>query len=103
MGDEKVTGMRLKDNKTGKKFEQKIDGFFLAIGYIPETEVFGKFIDLHPNGYAKAAAGQRTMTKVPGVFVAGDVEDDYYRQAITAAADGCKAAIDAERWLAAFE
>lgn len=98
-GDQKVTGLKLKSTD-GKESHLDVDGLFLAIGYIPETEKFSKYIDVNSTGYARPAAGKHTMSKVEGVFIAGDVEDDYYRQAITAAADGCKAAIDAEKWLA---
>ncbi len=95
--ENKVSGLKLQNVKTSIESELKLDGVFLAIGYIPETEMFAKYIDINPMGYARPA--NRTMSKVPGVFIAGDVEDDHYRQAITAAADGCKAALDAEHWL----
>ncbi len=95
--DNKVMGLKVQDVKTAIESELKLDGVFLAIGYIPETEMFAKYIDVNPLGYARPA--HRTMSKVPGVFIAGDVEDDHYRQAITAAADGCKAALDAQHWL----
>lgn len=94
----KVRAMRLVNNATKEETEVAIDGFFLGIGYIPETEMFGQYIDVNQDGYARPV--NRTMSKVNGVFIAGDVEDDHYRQAVTAAADGCKAALDAERWLA---
>jgi thioredoxin reductase (NADPH) len=97
LGDEKVEGVKVKDNETGIESEIEIDGFFLAIGYIPETELFKDFVTVDDKGYAEPKS--RTMSEIPGVFIAGDVEDAVYRQAITAAADGCKAALDAERWL----
>jgi thioredoxin reductase (NADPH) len=100
-GEITVNALALENAKTGEKKDLTVDGMFLAIGYIPETELFGKYIDVNENGYAVPL--KRTTTKVPGVFVAGDIEDDYYRQAITAAGDGCKAALDAEKWLAARE
>jgi thioredoxin reductase (NADPH) len=95
--ENKVSGLKVQNVRTDMVSELKLDGVFLAIGYIPETEIFAKYIDINPMGYARPA--NRTMSKVPGVFIAGDVEDDHYRQAITAAADGCKAALDAEHWL----
>lgn len=101
----KVNAMRLRNNSTNEVTEVAIDGFFLGIGYIPETEIFSDYIDVRPDGYAVPATDEHfhTMSKVPGVFIAGDVEDHLYRQAITAAAAGCMAALDAERWLASNE
>jgi thioredoxin reductase (NADPH) len=100
-GQDNVEEILLENVETGVQSDLKVDGFFLAIGYIPETEMFGEYIDLGKNGYARPV--ERTKTKINGVFVAGDVEDDFYRQAVTAAGDGCKAALDAEKWLAEFE
>lgn len=77
----------------------KIDGFFLAIGHTPNSGVFSKYLSTDPAGYIKTIAGT-SKTKIPGVFVAGDVQDPHYRQAVTAAGSGCMAAIDAERYLA---
>lgn len=82
-----------------QKVDIKIDGFFLAIGHTPNSEVFSKFIETDPAGYIKTTPGT-TKTNVPGVFAAGDIQDPHYRQAVTAAGSGCMAAIDAERYLA---
>jgi thioredoxin reductase (NADPH) len=104
LGDEKagVNGVRLKNLKTGK--EQKLDvaGMFVAIGHVPNTQLFKGLLDMNDLGYLDVKAGS-TYTKVPGVFAAGDAADHIYRQAVTAAGTGCMAAIDAERWLAAQE
>ncbi len=92
-----VTGVTLKNVKSGEKMERKVDGVFVAIGHQPNTEIFRGQIDMDDVGYIQPM--ERTMTNVPGVFAAGDVADFYYRQAVTAAGMGCMAAIDAERWL----
>jgi thioredoxin reductase (NADPH) len=94
-----VTGVRLRDLKTGKVWDQQVDGFFLAIGHIPNTKVFKGQIETDAEGYIVSKGGARTS--VPGVFHAGDVEDRTYRQAITAAGAGCRAAMEAERFLEA--
>ncbi len=80
----------------------KIDGFFLAIGHTPNSDVFRKFIDTDPAGYIKTIPGT-SKTNVRGVFAAGDVQDPHYRQAVTAAGSGCMAAIDAERYLSEIQ
>jgi len=98
LGDQKVTGVRLENLKTGRETFLSADGVFVAIGYEPNTQVFKGVIDLDPKGYIVTM--HETETNVPGVFAAGDVRDHRYRQAITAAADGCKAAMDADRFLA---
>jgi len=98
LGDTKVTGLRLKDNKTGKTSELIVDGMFLAIGHVPVTDLFKGQIKLDQLGFIKHAVN--TMTSVEGIFAAGDCVDHRYRQAITAAGMGCQAAIDANRWLA---
>ncbi|MFA6456119.1 MAG: thioredoxin-disulfide reductase [Bacteroidota bacterium] len=98
----KMTGLRLKNVKTGAVKEVKADGLFLAIGHKPNTEIFQGILDMHENGYLKVQPGT-TKTNIEGVFAAGDVADHYYRQAVTAAGSGCMAAIDAERWLAEQE
>ncbi|MGH6817787.1 MAG: thioredoxin-disulfide reductase [Methylovirgula sp.] len=96
----RVTHVRLRNVKTGGFTELPADGVFVAIGHAPATELFLGQIDAKPNGYLKTAPFS-TATNVPGVFAAGDVTDDIYRQAVTAAGLGCMAAIEAERWLAA--
>jgi thioredoxin reductase (NADPH) len=96
---DKVTGVRLKNLKTGAESMLDCAGVFVAIGHVPNTEIFKGQIERDANGYLVPQHG--TMTNVPGVFVAGDCADRVYRQAITAAGAGCAAAIDAERFLAA--
>ena len=96
IGEKKVEGIRTKNLKTGKEEEIKVDGLFVAIGYDPNTEIFRGQIQLDSKGYAVVNG---TESSVPGVFVAGDVHDFRYRQAITAAADGCKALLDAEKFV----
>jgi thioredoxin reductase (NADPH) len=97
LGDARVRGVKVKNLKTGSESEVQIDGLFVAIGYDPNTEIFGGQVDLDPKGYVALKNG--TESSVPGVFVAGDVHDFRYRQAITAAADGCKALLDAEKFV----
>ncbi len=94
-----VTGVKLKNLKTGETWDQEVDGFFLAIGHMPNTKPFVGQLDLDADGYIVSHGGART--NIPGVFHAGDVEDRIYRQAITAAGAGCKAAIEVERMLEA--
>lgn len=99
LGDDMgVTGARLV-RKSGEEFEIAIDGFFLAIGHHPNSDIFKQWIEVNPEGYI-ITDGKTSATNVPGVFAAGDVQDPRYRQAITAAASGCRAAIDVERFLA---
>ncbi|CAN5648609.1 thioredoxin-disulfide reductase [soil metagenome] len=99
LGDEKVTGLRLRDTVSGEESDLDAEGLFVAIGYKPNTGVFRDWLEVDDKGYLVVT--DQTHSKIDGVFVAGDVHDHRYRQAVTAAADGCKAAIDAERWLEA--
>lgn len=99
-GDDAITGLRLRDTVTGEASEIEVGGMFVAIGHIPNTEFLRGQVDLKENGYVDMPTPWRTETNVPGVFAAGDVMDDYYRQAVSAAGTGCMAALDAERFLA---
>jgi thioredoxin reductase (NADPH) len=103
LGDDKngVTGVRLTSTVDDKKFEKEVAGVFMAIGHTPNTKFLEGKLEMTPKKYLKWTVPFRTNTSVEGVFAAGDVADDYYRQAITAAGTGCMAALDAERWLAA--
>ncbi len=98
LGDDLVTGLRVKNVKTGESSTLPVEGFFLAIGHDPNTNIFQGQIDLDPSGYIITDPGS-SKTSVDGVFAAGDVVDHYYQQAITAAGMGCRAAIDVEHWL----
>jgi thioredoxin reductase (NADPH) len=98
LGEDAVTGVRLRNVKTGEVAEHATDGVFMAIGHDPTTALFRDVLDTDENGYLLVQE-PRTSTNVPGVFAAGDVTDTIYRQAVTAAGQGCKAAIDAERFL----
>ena len=98
LGDEFVTGVRVFNNKTGEKQEIPVEGFFVAIGHVPNTKMFADWIDMEDTGYLIHQPNS-TKTNVPGVFVSGDAADHVYRQAITAAGTGCMAALDAERYL----
>ena len=97
-GDMTVSSLLLRDTATGEESELAVQGMFVAIGYKPNTDLFAGQLDIGPNGYLEVVG--ETGSNVEGVFIAGDVHDHHYRQAVTAAGDGCKAAIDAERWLA---
>lgn len=99
IGGDVIERIRVKDVNTGVQREIDVDGMFVAIGHIPNTGFLGDAIELKPNGYIAMPVTWRTVTSVPGVFAAGDVMDDFYRQAVTAAGTGCMAALEAERWL----
>jgi thioredoxin reductase (NADPH) len=97
LGDAKVEGLLLRDTESDSRTEVPMEGLFIAIGYKPNTDVFRDWLEVDPMGYL--VVRDETGSAIDGVFIAGDVHDHRYRQAVTAAADGCKAAIDAERWL----
>ena len=98
LGDDAVTGARVKNNATGEETTLDVTGFFVAIGHKPNTDIFKGWLDMDENGYLVSVPG-RSLTNVPGVFVSGDAQDHIYRQAVTAAGSGCMAALDAERYL----
>jgi thioredoxin reductase (NADPH) len=100
VSQDKVTGLKIKDLKSGQERTLDVGALFVAIGHTPMTELFKGQLDMHPNGYLKVEPGS-TRTNIPGVFASGDVADFTYRQAVTAAGTGCMAALDAERFLAA--
>jgi len=97
-GEEKLSGVILENTVTKERASLPVTGLFIAIGHQPNTSLFAGQLDLKSNGYLVTKPNS-SETQVPGVFACGDVQDDYYRQAITAAGSGCMAAIDAERWL----
>jgi thioredoxin reductase (NADPH) len=100
LGEGKVDGLRILNNKTGTKQVVPVSGFFVAIGHEPNSAIFKEWIDMDEAGYIKTVPGS-SRTNIEGVFAAGDVQDKIYRQAVTAAGSGCMAALDAERWLSA--
>ena len=102
LGEERVTGLKLRDTRNGEERSIEADGLFIAIGHEPRSELFKGQIELDEEGYVKVDAPS-TRTNLEGVFACGDVVDHVYRQAITAAGTGCAAALDAERWLAGKE
>jgi thioredoxin reductase (NADPH) len=99
-GDESITGLRLQDTVSGAESTLEVSGLFVAIGHTPNSGFLDGAVALKGNGYIETPVPWRTQTSVPGVFAAGDVMDDFYRQAVTAAGTGCMAALEAERWLA---
>jgi thioredoxin reductase (NADPH) len=102
LGDEDVSGVRVKNTETNEERVLHVTGFFVAIGHKPNTDIFAAFLELDPNGYILTEKGS-TRTNVPGVFACGDAQDNIYRQAVTAAGTGCMAALDAERYLVTLE
>jgi thioredoxin reductase (NADPH) len=102
LGTDGVTGVRVKNNKTGEISEIALDGFFVAIGHQPNTGIFNDFLQLDEAGYIIVEKGS-TKTNIEGVFACGDAQDKIYRQAVTAAGTGCMAALDAERYLGEHE
>jgi thioredoxin reductase (NADPH) len=99
LGEEEVTGVRIKNNKTNHTSEIPVSAFFVAIGHKPNTDIFKNYLEMDETGYLLVKPGS-THTNIEGVFVSGDASDKVYRQAITAAGTGCMAALDAERYLA---
>ena len=97
-----MTHVRLKNVLTGEISEKPTHGVFVAIGHSPASEIFRGQLDMHPSGYIDVQPGS-VSTNISGVYAAGDVADETYRQAVTAAGMGCMAALDAERWLATEE
>ncbi|QJD80191.1 thioredoxin-disulfide reductase [Spirosoma rhododendri] len=102
LGDDEVTGVRVKNVVTGETSELDVTGFFVAIGHKPNTDIFQDYLELDEHGYIQTEKGS-TRTRVNGVFACGDAQDNVYRQAITAAGTGCMAALDAERYLVTLE
>jgi thioredoxin reductase (NADPH) len=100
LGDKNVSGVKIKNNKTGEIQTIPVNGFFVAIGHQPNSEIFKGWLDMDEAGYIKTVPGT-SKTNIEGVFASGDVQDKIYRQAVTAAGSGCMAALDAERWLGA--
>jgi thioredoxin reductase (NADPH) len=101
LGEQKVTGVRILNNKTKEKQDIPISGFFVAIGHQPNSDIFKGFLDMDEAGYIQTIPGS-SRTNIEGVFASGDVQDKIYRQAVTAAGSGCMAALDAERYLSSL-
>ena len=99
VGKDHVEGVRLRNTATGEESTLPVDGVFVAVGHKPNTDLVAGQIELDSHGYIAKQDADTTATNIPGVFAAGDVRDRRYRQAITSAGDGCRAAMDAERWL----
>ncbi len=102
LGDEEVSGVRVVNNQTGEKREIPAQGFFVAIGHKPNTDIFKDWLDMDDTGYIKTIPGT-SKTNIPGVFATGDAQDKIYRQAVTAAGSGCMGALDAEKFIAEKE
>ncbi|MGF7213929.1 thioredoxin reductase (NADPH) [Spirosoma lacussanchae] len=102
LGDDEVSGVRVKNTVSGEERVLDVTGFFVAIGHKPNTDIFREYLDLDENGYILTEKGS-TRTNIPGVFACGDAQDNIYRQAVTAAGTGCMAALDAERYLVTLE
>ena len=100
LGEKNVTGVKIINNKSGEVQTIPVNGFFVAIGHQPNSEIFKGWLDMDEAGYIKTVPGT-SKTNIEGVFASGDVQDKIYRQAVTAAGSGCMAALDAERWLGA--
>jgi thioredoxin reductase (NADPH) len=100
LGDKSVTAVRIKDRVSGATQDVPVSGFFVAIGHEPNSGIFKGWLDMDEAGYIQTVPGS-SKTNIEGVFASGDVQDKYYRQAVTAAGSGCMAALDAERWLGA--
>ncbi len=102
LGEDEVTGVRIKNTVTGDKREIAVQGFFVAIGHKPNTDIFRDYLELDESGYIKTIPGT-SRTNIPGVFATGDAQDKIYRQAVTAAGSGCMGALDAEKFVAEKE
>jgi thioredoxin reductase (NADPH) len=102
IGENKVSAVKIRNNKTGLYDEIPVNGFFVAIGHQPNSDIFKGWLEMDEAGYIQTVAGT-SRTNIDGIFAAGDVQDKIYRQAVTAAGSGCMAALDAERYLSALE
>jgi len=102
LGEDELDGVRVRNNKTGETQELKAQGFFVAIGHKPNTDIFKGWLDMDDSGYI-ITKPDSSKTNIPGVFATGDAQDKIYRQAVTAAGSGCMGALDAEKFLAEKE